>query len=121
MLQQLSKPEEMINSQRNSQTNLTSQRLSEPSQPDIINCQQTPPPPAYSKVTGNPVQWKVHNQNRAILTNNEKPLKNSINAHSLSSFAVPSSYSPQSRHTGHVQYQPVYHNSSRSEPGGNFT
>ncbi|PSN52194.1 hypothetical protein C0J52_06109 [Blattella germanica] len=43
---------------------------------------------------------------------------NSYNAHSLSSFAVPyhQTYAP-SRH-GHGQYQPVYHQSSRSEPGG---
>ena len=97
------------------------QRLSNTPQPDVINCQQTPPPPAYSRVTGNPNQWKVYNPNRAILSNNEKPLKNSINAHSLSSFAVPANYAPQGNHTGHVQYQSVYHNSSRSEPGGNFT
>ncbi|KAK6638440.1 hypothetical protein RUM44_008869 [Polyplax serrata] len=121
--QQLTLSGDVTNNSRTSLTNLTSTRKTDSTQPDIINCQRlTPPPPAYSRVMETSPQWKIHNSNRAILTTSEEtPLKNSINAHSLSSFAVPMNYSAQSRHTGHVQYQPVYHNSSRSEPGGNFT
>lgn len=117
----MTKAGEVKNTQRVSQTNLSTQRLSDSCQPDIINCQQTPPPPAYSKVNNNQPHWKVHNPNRAILTHNEKSLSTSLNAHSLSSFAVPANYTSQTRHTNHVQYQPVYHNSSKSEPGGHFT
>ncbi|XP_068082136.1 roundabout homolog 2-like [Anabrus simplex] len=44
---------------------------------------------------------------------------NSYNAHSLSSFAIPyPTYAPVTRHG---QYQPVYHQSSRSEPGGHHS
>lgn len=109
-----------------SQSSASTQRLSDPPQPDIVSNQQTPPPPVYSRVTPPSSQWRTHNSNRAVLIDNDKPMSSSLNAHSLSSFAVPSNfsannYSPQSRHNGHVQYQPVYHNSSRSEPGGHLT
>lgn len=94
------------------------QRLSELPQPDIITSQQMPPPPAYSRVTAPVPEWRVHDSNRAVLVNGDKSAVS--NAHSLSSFAVQSNAfgHPPPRH---VQYQSIYHNSSRSEPGGHLT
>lgn len=117
------------------------QRFSDPP-PDVVTSPQQPPPPPLScrispQTTSQP--WKGHSGG----TNGLKPMMlltsipnngdasqtspsnqdlnhstNSYNAHSLSSFVVPyPTYSPVTRHG---QYQPVYHQSSRSEPGSSL-
>ncbi|GLH09012.1 Neuroglian [Gryllus bimaculatus] len=114
------------------------QRFSDPP-PDVVTSPQQPPPPINCRVSPQgPQSWKGQNGSSGV-----KPMllltsipvgsdasqtspsaqdlnhsTNSYNAHSLSSFVVPyPTYSPAARHG---QYQPVYHQSSRSEPGSSL-